>query len=73
MDEKEIMERLLLENSEFKRIFDEHRLKDEHLAALQNKSVLTEQEKLAESELKKRKLVLKDKMYQMMSAYRKSR
>ncbi|MBN2198924.1 MAG: YdcH family protein [Candidatus Aminicenantes bacterium] len=72
MDEKEIRERLLREDVEFKRIFEEHRRQDEQLAALRNKSLLTDQEKFEESELKKRKLALKDKMYQMMSDYRKS-
>jgi len=73
MDENEIRERLLREDVEFKRIFEEHRRHDAQLAALRNKNRLTDEEKFEEAELKKRKLALKDKMYQIMSDYRKSR
>jgi uncharacterized protein YdcH (DUF465 family) len=73
MDENELKERLLRESEDFKRIFEEHRQHEERLRLFQKKSFLSEQEKLEEVELKKRKLALKDKMYQMMAEYQKSR
>ncbi|OGD21579.1 MAG: hypothetical protein A2Y69_10815 [Candidatus Aminicenantes bacterium RBG_13_59_9] len=73
MDENEIRELLLREDGEFKRIFEEHRRRDGRLAALRNRGHLTDEEKVEESELKKRKLALKDRMYQMMAEYRRSR
>ena len=73
MDEKELKERMLRESEDFKRIAEEHHRHEERLKLLQKKSVLTEQERLEEIELKKRKLALKDKMYQMMADFQKSR
>jgi uncharacterized protein YdcH (DUF465 family) len=73
MDENELKERLLRESEDFKRIFEEHRQHEEQLSLFQKKNFLTEQEKQTEVELKKRKLALKDKMYQMMAEYQKSR
>lgn len=72
MDENEIRERLLLENGEFKRIHDEHRRYEELLSSLRRKSRLSDEEKIEESDLKKRKLALKDKMYKIMADFRKS-
>jgi hypothetical protein len=72
MDENEIRERLLRENEEFKKMFEEHRRHDERLTVLRGRSSLTDEEKLEESDLKKRKLALKDKMYRLMVGYRKS-
>jgi uncharacterized protein YdcH (DUF465 family) len=39
---------------------------------LKTKSYLTESERQEEKELKKKKLILKDKMYFLMSEYKKS-
>lgn len=72
MDEHEIRERLLRENGEFKRMFEEHRRHDERLTVLRSRSNLSDEEKLEVSDVKKRKLALKDKMYQLMADYRKS-
>jgi len=72
MEEKEIKERLLKENQEFRNAFDQHQKLEKKLAKLQSKSYLTEEEKLKEKQLKKNKLLLKDKMYYMMNEYGKS-
>ncbi len=72
MDENEIRERLLSENGEFRRIYEEHRRYDERLAGLRAKSHLTDEERIEESRLKKQKLALKDKMYRMMADYKKA-
>lgn len=72
MEEKEIKERLLKENEEFRNAFDQHQKLEKKLSKFQAKSYLIEEEKLEEKQLKKNKLLLKDKMYYMMTEYGKS-
>ncbi|MBM3285618.1 MAG: DUF465 domain-containing protein [Candidatus Aminicenantes bacterium] len=72
MDEKELKERMLRENEEFRNLFKQHQSFEKKLELLKSKSILTEEEKLEEKELKKRKLALKDRMYWMMAEFRKS-
>jgi len=72
MEEKEIKERLMKENEEFRNAFDQHQKLEKKLSKFQAKSYLTEEEKLEEKQLKKNKLLLKDKMYYMMTEYGKS-
>ncbi len=72
MNEKELKERLLLENEEFKKLYEEHQAYERKLNLYKIKTILTEEEKLEEKELKKRKLALKDRMYGIMEEFRKS-
>jgi len=72
MEEKELKELLLKENEEFKKAFQEHQRLEKQLKRFKEKNFLTEEEKLQERELKKKKLALKDRMYFLMSEYRKS-
>lgn len=72
MEEKEIKERLLKENEKFRNAFDQHQKLEKKLSKFQAKSYLTEEEKLEEKQLKKNKLLLKDKMYYMITEYGKS-
>jgi hypothetical protein len=73
MEESQIKERLLAQNAEFRKLHDEHQRYEKKLAALKEKTFLSEEEKLEEKELKKRKLALKDKMYLMMRDFEKAR
>jgi len=72
MDEKALKELMLNENADFRRLHDDHQACEKKLEALQGKSFLNEEEKLEVRELKKRKLALKDRMYQMMAEFRKA-
>ncbi|UCE40321.1 MAG: hypothetical protein JSV17_12765 [Candidatus Aminicenantes bacterium] len=72
MEEKEIKERLLKENQEFRKAFDQHKKLEKKLSQFHTKSHLTEEEKMKEKQIKKNKLLLKDKMYHIMTAYGKS-
>ncbi len=72
MDENELKKRMLKEDSAFKKLFEEHQSCEKKLEKFKGKSFLTEKEALEERELKKRKLALKDKMYLLMSEFRKS-
>jgi uncharacterized protein YdcH (DUF465 family) len=71
MKEKELKELLLERNDKFRKAYKEHLQLDKKLEKLGKKSFLTEAEKMDEKEMKKRKLVLKDKMYYLMTEYRK--
>jgi uncharacterized protein len=73
MDEKALKELLLRENVDFRRLHEEHQACEKRLQDLKEKGFLTEEERVEERELKKRKLAVKDKMYGMMAGYRKAR
>jgi uncharacterized protein YdcH (DUF465 family) len=72
MEEKELKELLLREKKEFRDIFKKHQQCEKKLERLKKKTFLTEQERINERELKKRKLAFKDRMYVLMAEYRKS-
>jgi uncharacterized protein YdcH (DUF465 family) len=71
MEESKIKENLLENNPEFRKAFDQHQKLEKKLAKFQSKSYLTDNEKIKEKQLKKKKLLLKDKMYSMMTEDRK--
>lgn len=72
MEEKELKELLLRDNKEFREAFRKHQQCEKKLERLKKKSFLTEDERIEEKELKKKKLAFKDKMYLLMTEYRKS-
>lgn len=72
MEEKEIKELLLRDNDDFRNAFELHQKHEKKLEKLNAKNFLTEEEKLEEKELKKKKLALKDRMYFIMTEYKKS-
>lgn len=73
MDEQEVKELLLRENAEFRRAHDDHQACDKALDALRGKSRLSPADDVEERELKKKKLVLKDRMYRLMADYVRTR
>jgi len=73
MDEKSLKELLLKENEEFKRVYEQHKRCDGDLEKLQKKSFPTEDDQVRIKELKKKKLIFKDKLYHILSDYKKSR
>ena len=72
MEERELKERMLRENDEFRRIFEEHRDFELALEAISRKPSPSEEDLVAERDLKKKKLALKDRMYLMMAEYRRA-
>ena len=72
MGEKELKKALMQENQEFKAVVELHQKYDDELEKLESITYLSESEKLKIRELKKKKLALKDKMYVMMTEYKKS-
>jgi uncharacterized protein len=71
MGEAELRDQLLKENAEYRRLAAEHQSCDDQLEGLTNKHFLSEEEKLHEKTLKKRKLLLKDQMYSMVQKFRR--
>ena len=71
MKDEELMQQLWEENEEFRQLKEEHTWFHRKVEDLDKKSFLTPDERLKREELKKRKLVLKDKMEGMMAAYRR--
>ena len=70
MKEEEIKEHLISENAEFRRLCAEHKLYEGKLNELLNRHHMTEQDRLEEIQLKKKKLHLKDQMNSIISKFR---
>ena len=70
ISDAEFRERLIRENAEFRKLAAEHQACDQQLTELENKHYQSEEEKLAQKNLKKKKLALKDQMYAIMQKYR---
>ena len=72
MDENELKNRLIQENPEFKQAFQLHQECETRLRALSGKTYLTEEEERELKDTKKKKLALKDKMYYLITEYKKT-
>lgn len=72
MEERELKELMIKQNEEFRKLYEEHQQCEKKLDLFKEKSFLTDEEKLEEKDLKKKKLALKDKMYLMMTKFKKS-
>ena len=72
MNEKELKELLLKKDEVFKGTYKQHKQLEKRLEKLKQKDFLTEVENMEVKELKKKKLFLKDKMYYLMTEYRKA-
>ncbi len=73
MNEQELKELLVRENPEFRTALEEHRTCEIELEKLRLKTHATEADALLERDLKKKKLALKDRMYQIMLDHEKGR
>jgi uncharacterized protein len=71
ISETELREQLMRTNPEFRRLAAEHKTYAEQLEVLNSRQHLSEEEKLQEITLKKKKLYLKDQMYSLLQRYRK--
>ena len=70
MDEMSLKELLLKKHEEFKNVYEQHKRCDGELEKLLKKNYPTEREQVSIRELKKKKLVLKDRLYHIMSDYK---
>jgi len=62
MTQEPLIDRLLAENEEFRRLRDEHQQHDRELESLKGSSALSAEEQWRITELKKLKLMAKDRM-----------
>ena len=62
MDQETLIERLTAENEEFRRLRSEHQAHDQELEALRRTAPLSADQQWRMSELKKLKLMAKDRM-----------
>jgi uncharacterized protein len=72
LKEQEIVERLKMENEEFKKLSQEHRDLDGLLAEMDTKRYLSADEELERKRIQKQKLLKKDKMAEFVRQYKKS-
>jgi uncharacterized protein YdcH (DUF465 family) len=70
MKEEDLMQQLWEEDEEFRQLKEEHTWFHRKVEDLDKKPFLTPAERMKREELKKRKLILKDKMEEIMAAYR---
>lgn len=71
MKEEELIQRLCDEDEEFRRVKEEHAWFHRKVDKLDRRPYLTPAEKVTRDEMKKKKLLLKDKMAGMIAAYRR--
>jgi uncharacterized protein YdcH (DUF465 family) len=71
LGEAELREQLIGANEQFRKLAAEHKVYSDQLDKLTSRAYLTEEEKLQETTLKKKKLLLKDQMYSMVQKYRR--
>ena len=70
LDLQNVKEQLMATNDEFSRLVREHSNFERKLEDLNQRSYLTEAEKIEEINLKKRKLSLKDQMERIIQQYK---
>lgn len=69
--EAELRQQLLTKDEEFKRLAAQHQSYDNQLELLNRRHHLSDEERLQEVTLKKKKLMLKDQMYSIVQRYKK--
>ncbi|HEX2443293.1 MAG TPA: YdcH family protein [Vicinamibacterales bacterium] len=69
-DVSELRNRLLQHNDEFRQLVAQHHDLDERLTSLSGKSYLSDSEQIEETQIKKRKLHLKDRMEDILRRHR---
>jgi uncharacterized protein YdcH (DUF465 family) len=69
--EAEVREQLMANNEEFRRLATEHQAYSQQLDQLSGRAHLSEDERIQEIRLKKKKLLLKDQMYSIVHKYRR--
>ncbi len=71
MKDSEIKEILVKSNEEFKKIYEEHQNFENQLKGFQSKHFLTSEEEIEMKKIKKKKLVLKDRMQKYIDDYKR--
>lgn len=72
MKEQEIIEKMLKENDEFRKISEEHHKLDTLLAATDKKVYLTPEEEVERKKMQKQKLLKKDMLAEMVRQFKQT-
>lgn len=72
MGDAELQEQLMVTNKEFKKLANEHHNYAQQLEQLSQRSYLSDSERILQTDLKKKKLLAKDRMYSIVQQYRKT-
>jgi len=72
LKEQEIIEKMLKENEEFKKVSEEHHQLDGLLTEIDKKVYLTPEEEIERKKLQKQKLHKKDLLAEMIREYRQA-
>jgi hypothetical protein len=72
LKEQEIVEKLLKENEEFRKVSEEHHVLDGVLAEMDKKVYLTPEEEIERKKLQKQKLLKKDALAEMIRLFKKA-
>jgi uncharacterized protein len=64
---------LIETDEQFRRLYEEHREYERRLSELNQKSLLSQDDEIEEKKIKLHKLVLKDRMEQILRSHRESR
>ena len=72
MKEQEIVEKLMKENQDFRKISEEHHLLDVQLLEIDKKVYLTPEEELERKKMQKQKLLKKDLMAEMIREFKQA-
>ena len=72
MKEQEIVDSLARENSEFKKLMEEHHSLEDMLSEMDKKVYLSAEEEIERKKLQKQKLLRKDKMAELIRDFRRS-
>lgn len=70
MKEQEIVEKLMQENQEFRKISEEHHALDVQLMEIDKKVYLTPEEEIERKKMQKQKLLKKDLMAEMIREFK---
>ena len=73
MDERAAKEYLLKNDTRFQQLMDQHQEFEKQLGELLDKPFLSTEEQIQETVIKKKKLVLKDKMQMLIQRYQSQR
>lgn len=66
---EELKDILMNENPQFRELAQQHQYFEERLSELSNLTYPSDEEQLEEHDIKKKKLAIKDEMYEIMNSY----
>ena len=72
-DRDELKRELIATDEEFRRLYEEHQRSERRLEEIQQKSLPSQDDEIEEKKIKLHKLVLKDRMEELLRAHRETR